>query len=89
MLSYIYRDMEIYSWKNNSLLITLYINCIINLNILIMKKNSLVLFIVAVLALFTTLPLLTLGLWEALAAYSVACVFWLGMLAPAFSSKGD
>ena len=54
-----------------------------------MKKNSLVLFIVAVLALFTTLPLLTLGLWEALAAYSVACLFWLGMLAPAFSSKGD
>jgi type III secretory pathway component EscT len=54
-----------------------------------MRKNSLVLLVVAVLALFTTLPLLTLSLWEALAAYGVACAFWLGMLAPAFSSKGD
>jgi hypothetical protein len=89
MLSYIYRDMEIYSWKNNSLLITLYFNCIINLNVLLMKKNSLVLLVVALLALFTTLPMLTLELWKAVASYSVACLFWLGMLAPAFSSKGD
>jgi hypothetical protein len=81
--------MEIYSQGNNNLLITLHFNCIINLNVLLMRKNSLVLLVVAVLALFTTLPLLTLSLWEALAAYGVACAFWLGMLAPAFSSKGD
>ena len=54
-----------------------------------MKKNSLVLLVVALLALFTTLPMLTLELWKAVASYSVACLFWLGMLAPAFSSKGD
>lgn len=54
-----------------------------------MRKNSLVLLVVLLLALFTSLPMLTLDLWKALASYGVACAFWLGMLAPAFSSKGD
>lgn len=49
-----------------------------------MKKNAVLLILVSILGLFTTLPMLSMGLVTALSAYGVAWLVWLGLLAPAW-----